>query len=73
MIFPMPLIVGYINVHVYLHVCLNHTARANVAEILRVETFSDVDEGICFHWCAVLLLGFFHVTRVGRTHLTCLV
>lgn len=73
MISPIPLIVGYINVHVCLHVCLNHTARANAAEILRAETFSDVDEGIFLHWCAVRLLVFYHVTHVSRTHLTRLI
>lgn len=73
MISPVPLIVGYINVHVSMHVCLNHTARAKLPEILRAETFSDVDEGIRLHWCAVLLLGFFHVTRVSRTPLTRLI
>lgn len=73
MISPVHLIVGYINVHVSMHVCLNHTARANVPEIPSAETFSDVDEGICLHWCAVLLLVFFHLTRVSRTHLTRLI
>lgn len=68
-----PWFVGYINVHVSMHVCLNHTARANVPDILRAETFSDVDEGICLRWCAVLLLGFFHVTRASRTHPTRLI
>lgn len=48
-------------VSVFVRVCLHHTVQANVPEILIMETFSDVDEGICLRLtstalcCAVLV------------------
>lgn len=45
----------FINVHVSLNVCLNHTAHTNVPETLHEESLSDGDEGIC-HRSAVFFL-----------------
>lgn len=52
--------------------CLNHTVRANVPEILNEESCSDVDEGIC-HQCAstVVLCSWFssNMMHSSRMHL----